>query len=101
MSDSPTKSHETQPETTDGLERSRPAGARVRVRHTWGLATCYRLQSIALEARVRTLEDRLEQKEQQLQETIQRYEKLLQRPDEDWVVVTNHPSEMDPPAADD
>ncbi|WP_340098729.1 hypothetical protein [Salinibaculum salinum] len=95
MSDSPIQTHRTKPETIDGPRQSRPAGASVNVRHTWGLATYYRLRSIALEARVRTLEDELEQKEQQLQSTIRRYEDLLQQPDEDWVVVTNHPPEME------
>jgi|AntRauTorcE11898_2_1112593.scaffolds.fasta_scaffold39911_1 hypothetical protein len=101
MSDPPTKTHGTQPETIDGLGASHPVGASVRVRQTWGLATYYRLRSLALEARIRALEDELEQKEQQLQATIRRYEKLLQQPDEDWVVVTNHPPEVDQSGTDD
>lgn len=95
MSDSSTTAHRTKPETIDGPELSHPGGASDRARQTWGLATYYRLRSIALEARVRALEDELEQKDQQLQATIRRYENLLQRPDEDWVVVTNHPPEME------
>ena len=95
MSDSSTTAHRTKPETTDGPEMSRPSGASVRVRQTGGLTTYYRLRSLALEARVRALESELKQTEQQLQATIRRYEKLLQEPDEDWVVVTNHPPEME------
>ncbi len=94
MSDSSTTAHRTRSETIDGPEVSRPGGASLRVRQTWGLVTYYRLRSIALEERVRALENELEQTEQRLQETIRRYENLLQRPDEDWVVVTNHPPEM-------
>ncbi|MEF8785363.1 MAG: hypothetical protein V5A45_05465 [Haloarculaceae archaeon] len=101
MSKSSTTAPSSRPGTSDGLEEPRPGKTSGRVQRPWGLATYYRLRSIALEARVRTLEAELEQREQLRQETIQRYEKLLQRPGEDWVVITNYPSEMDPPAADD
>jgi len=51
-----------------------------------GVAAYYRLRSIALEARVSTLEEELKQKDRQLQETIARYEQILQDRPEEGVV---------------
>lgn len=93
MSDPPTKAQETESMITGGLGQSRPAGTSVR--HARGLATYYRLRSIALEGQIRALEDELEQTERHLQSTIRRYEDLLQQPDRDWVVVTNNSPETE------
>ncbi|WP_302082156.1 hypothetical protein [Salinibaculum rarum] len=101
MSDPPSTGDGRYPEIIDGLEQPRPGHTSARVRGSWTLASSYRVRSIVLEARVRQLEARLQQREQQLQETIRRYENLLQRPDEDWVVVTNDSPEMESTAGDD
>jgi len=101
MSDSPTQPPRTQPDTDAGVGSAHLGGVSDRSRQTRGLATYYRLRSIALETRVRLLESKLEKRERQLEEAVQRYERVLQRPEEDWVVTTSYGPDVDSAASDD
>lgn len=101
MSEIPTPAPSTQPDIDAGVGPAFLGGERDRSRRTRGLATYYRLRSIALETRVRLLEARLDERERQLEETVARYEQLLQRPDEEWVITTSYGPDVDPDVSDD
>ncbi|MFC7133121.1 MULTISPECIES: hypothetical protein [Salinibaculum] len=80
----------------------RPDGADLRTdRAIKGVATYYRLRSIALEARVQRLERELDRAEQRLQETVARYEQILQHQDRDGTVAVPTAGRPDAPPADD
>lgn len=98
MSDVPTPAATNAAERLGCRQRLR---GRASARHRLGLAAYYRLRNAVLEARIESLEAELEQTERQLETTIDRYEQILQRPDEEWVVVTNHAPGVDAPPTDD
>lgn len=100
MSDIPTPTDSTYPETSAAFGPAHHGGVSGPDRRTRRLATYYRLRSIVLETRVRALEAELERRDRQLDEATARYERLLQHPEEDWVVTTSYGPDVEPAAED-